>query len=325
MYRNILKFSAIAKNLSFIKGWKDSFGNTIIVADVGGKKFAFHNGGQGQDWHYFYGIGAKNITSDMPAGRGDFIIEQRVEPEHQSKINELLSTVPESKFSKLKTKSGVSWSPTSEEEKANLASLVQEFANLNSYLSQVGLLYTGRDIKLYGEDLSVSDILKYNIVKKPLERVEPKSSKTNENEAEWRERFYVTAESQIGIPYYWGGDDPGTGFDCSGLIHWSLDKSGLLPGAADMVSGDQLKLGSQISESKLQRGDFIGFKNENGVVHIGLYTGQGTSYLSASGGGRNTKGDNPKAKVQIGDYTRYPAEKIFVSISPLIKKLNLNS
>ena len=31
----------------------------------------------------------------------------------------------------------------------------------------------------------------------------------------------------IGRPYSWGGDDPMSGFDCSGLIHETLQAVGL--------------------------------------------------------------------------------------------------
>ena len=35
------------------------------------------------------------------------------------------------------------------------------------------------------------------------------------------------AESQIGRPYVWGGDNPAVGFDCSGLIEWAYGQAGI--------------------------------------------------------------------------------------------------
>src|SRR5579863_7606106 len=35
------------------------------------------------------------------------------------------------------------------------------------------------------------------------------------------------AESQIGVPYVWGGETPGSGFDCSGLVQWAWAKAGI--------------------------------------------------------------------------------------------------
>ena len=35
------------------------------------------------------------------------------------------------------------------------------------------------------------------------------------------------AESQLGKPYVWGGDNPSVGFDCSGLIEWAYGQAGI--------------------------------------------------------------------------------------------------
>ena len=35
------------------------------------------------------------------------------------------------------------------------------------------------------------------------------------------------AESQLGRPYVWGGDNPAVGFDCSGLIEWAYGQAGV--------------------------------------------------------------------------------------------------
>lgn len=35
------------------------------------------------------------------------------------------------------------------------------------------------------------------------------------------------AESQLGKPYVWGGDNPSVGFDCSGLIEWAYAQAGV--------------------------------------------------------------------------------------------------
>ena len=34
------------------------------------------------------------------------------------------------------------------------------------------------------------------------------------------------AEHQIGVPYVWGGESPGHGFDCSGLVQWAWAQAG---------------------------------------------------------------------------------------------------
>ena len=35
------------------------------------------------------------------------------------------------------------------------------------------------------------------------------------------------AESEIGVPYVWGGETPGVGFDCSGLVQWAWAQAGI--------------------------------------------------------------------------------------------------
>jgi cell wall-associated NlpC family hydrolase len=35
------------------------------------------------------------------------------------------------------------------------------------------------------------------------------------------------AETQYGVPYLWGGETPGVGFDCSGLVQWAARKVGI--------------------------------------------------------------------------------------------------
>jgi peptidoglycan DL-endopeptidase CwlO len=35
------------------------------------------------------------------------------------------------------------------------------------------------------------------------------------------------AETQIGVPYVWGGETPRVGFDCSGLVQWAWGRAGI--------------------------------------------------------------------------------------------------
>lgn len=81
------------------------------------------------------------------------------------------------------------------------------------------------------------------------------------------------ALNQLGIRYKWGGKSPETGFDCSGLIVYSAQRSlGLkLPPRADDIA----KFGDVVSKKDLQVGDLV-FFNTLGTrfSHVGVYLGQ---------------------------------------------------
>lgn len=81
------------------------------------------------------------------------------------------------------------------------------------------------------------------------------------------------ALSQLGIRYRWGGKSPETGFDCSGLIVYSAQRSlGLkLPPRADDIA----KFGDTVHKKDLKVGDLV-FFNTLGTrfSHVGVYLGQ---------------------------------------------------
>ena len=85
------------------------------------------------------------------------------------------------------------------------------------------------------------------------------------------------AESQLGVPYRWGGESPrgspNPGFDCSGLTQWSWRQAGVsLPRTAQ----EQYDAIPHVSMSSLQPGDLI-FWNDgtSSVQHVGMYVGNG--------------------------------------------------
>jgi len=91
------------------------------------------------------------------------------------------------------------------------------------------------------------------------------------------------AQSQIGVPYSWGGGnaagasrgiDSGAGtvgFDCSGLILYAFAGAGIkLP----HYSGSQYTSGRQIPSAQMRRGDVI-FYGPGGSQHVTLFLGNG--------------------------------------------------
>ena len=81
----------------------------------------------------------------------------------------------------------------------------------------------------------------------------------------------AAAESQEGVPYQWGGETPGVGFDCSGLIQWAWRQAGVdLPRTA----AAQYDAVAHVSLSDLQPGDLL-FWGYGGISHVGMYVGGG--------------------------------------------------
>jgi cell wall-associated NlpC family hydrolase len=78
------------------------------------------------------------------------------------------------------------------------------------------------------------------------------------------------AESQIGVPYQYGGSSPQTGFDCSGLTMWAWAQAGVsLPHS----SASQYDVLPQVDRSQLQPGDLLFFYSP--IHHVGMYLGGG--------------------------------------------------
>lgn len=83
------------------------------------------------------------------------------------------------------------------------------------------------------------------------------------------------AESQIGVPYVWGGESPGVGFDCSGLVQWAWGKVGV---AIPRTTETQWPVLNHVSLLSLQPGDLLYYFNLDGdhlVDHLVMYVGSG--------------------------------------------------
>jgi cell wall-associated NlpC family hydrolase len=83
------------------------------------------------------------------------------------------------------------------------------------------------------------------------------------------------AESQIGVPYVWGGETPGVGFDCSGLVQWAWGNAGIsIPRTTETQYPDML----HVALTDLQPGDLLFYYNLDGddeVDHVVMYVGSG--------------------------------------------------
>jgi len=78
------------------------------------------------------------------------------------------------------------------------------------------------------------------------------------------------AELQIGIPYAFGGTDPQTGFDCSGLVVWAYGLAGV---SMPRVAEDQWKTEPHVATDDLVPGDLVFFGAGGDAEHVGIYVG----------------------------------------------------
>ena len=80
------------------------------------------------------------------------------------------------------------------------------------------------------------------------------------------------ALAQIGTPYVWGGESPGAGFDCSGLVQAAYRAAGV---ALPRVAQDQYDATQKLAVGMpLTPGDLVFFgSGPRGVDHVGLFVG----------------------------------------------------
>ncbi len=77
------------------------------------------------------------------------------------------------------------------------------------------------------------------------------------------------ALSQVGVPYMWGAEEPGVGFDCSGLVQWAYSKVGIrLPRTTWGMAG----VGREVPVSQIRPGDIV---ESYGFEHVVMYVGRG--------------------------------------------------
>ena len=80
------------------------------------------------------------------------------------------------------------------------------------------------------------------------------------------------ALSQIGTPYVWGGETPGVGFDCSGLVQAAYAVAGV---SLPRVAQDQYDTTPKLAPGALLApGDLVFFGGSpDSIDHVGLYVG----------------------------------------------------
>jgi hypothetical protein len=90
------------------------------------------------------------------------------------------------------------------------------------------------------------------------------------------EQVIANAESQLGVPYVWGGETPEGGFDCSGLLQWAFHEAGV---SIPRVTHDQWNAGQRVEFDDIQRGDLLFWRTDptapDYISHVAIYLGDG--------------------------------------------------
>ena len=104
---------------------------------------------------------------------------------------------------------------------------------------------------------------------------------------EWifRRAFCKLVTSQVGAPYVRGAQDPGIGFDCSGLVVWACRELGLLYPTQDLSSQGLHDLCAETCVPRPADLVFYG-RAKDRVSHVVICLGGGY-VIGASGGGQD--------------------------------------
>jgi cell wall-associated NlpC family hydrolase len=87
----------------------------------------------------------------------------------------------------------------------------------------------------------------------------------------------AAALTQLGVPYVWGGETPGVGFDCSGLVQWAFAQAGV---SLPRTTFGQIDVGIPVPLDQLRPGDLVFSRSVRGgevvdMGHVAIYAGAG--------------------------------------------------
>jgi cell wall-associated NlpC family hydrolase len=94
----------------------------------------------------------------------------------------------------------------------------------------------------------------------------------------------TAAESQLGVPYSWGGGGPsgpsrgtaqgaGTvGFDCSSLVQYAVHRASGGKTTLPRITQDQVNAGQRVPRDRIRPGDAVFFSLNGSTDHVGIAT-----------------------------------------------------
>lgn len=153
-------------------------------------------------------------------------------------------------------------------------SLGNVFGTMYNYPNPIAIPYNGGKLYLNGGNFFYVDLIKQYLV----------TAGSNGAIADFQ-KIIKEAEKYAGQPYVWGGSNPTTGFDCSGLTQWSYGLAGIKIGR---VTTEQWANTVTIDPKDAKAGDLIFFKGTYGapdyISHVGIYIDEAKMFDSNSSG-----------------------------------------
>lgn len=87
------------------------------------------------------------------------------------------------------------------------------------------------------------------------------------------ERVTWSARKQTGKLYCWGGSNPKTGFDCSGLTQYAFRQGAGV--SIPRTAAEQFKASTKLAQTEARKGDLVFFRTRGKrVSHVGIYLGE---------------------------------------------------
>jgi cell wall-associated NlpC family hydrolase len=119
------------------------------------------------------------------------------------------------------------------------------------------------------------------------------------------DRAAGNALKMLGKPYRYGGMTPASGFDCSGLVHFSFRQAGVtVPRSTEL----QLRAAAPVRGSQLRRGDLLFFDQDGKKKsHVAIYVGDGR-FVHAPSSGKQVRADrldSPYWKKHLAEVRRF--------------------
>jgi cell wall-associated NlpC family hydrolase len=145
-----------------------------------------------------------------------------------------------------------------------------------------------------------------------LERLTGQLQQARDSVSERASALVINAMGFLGVPYRRGGNNPETGFDCSGFVRAVFEQSvgKVLPRRAD----EQAAATQVIDSNELKPGDLVFFNTmRRAFSHVGIYVGDGKFIHSPRSGSEVRIEDMRKAYWQ----TRFNgARRVPLQVAP---------